>query len=342
MKTYSQHELSQSDICLCFDDILLLPQFSDLESRNEPNLSTRIGHITLQTPILSAPMDSVTRADMLVAMSNAGGLGVLTRFIGHDNETDLQIQELELAKKNGAKFMACAIGIKNPSIENSAAAILETGCDIICLDVAHGDHVKMYSAIEKVSQLKKHYKFSIMAGNVCTKDAATRFANAGVDCAKVGIGPGASCSTRRVTGSGAPQLSAILECAEACKGTSCSIIADGGLRNTGDMVKALWAGASTVMSGFMLAGSSATPDFGHEKMYRGMSSRTVHRRSDVAAEGIEMKMHYRGKTESILLEYALGLKSGYAMQGARNVEQLRKATCVRTSPLSMKESDPVA
>lgn len=339
MKSYSQNHLLEFDELLCFDDILLLPKYSTLASRTDPDISVKLGHLDLKTPILSAPMDSITKSEMLVAMSNAGGLGILTRFINTPNETSLQCSEISRAKENGAKHIGCAIGIKN-GVSESANALLDVGCDVICLDVAHGDHTKMYDAINQLQKLKNKHTFSIMSGNICTPEAAKRFYNSGVDICKVGIGPGAVCTTRRITGCGCPQLAAILSC-QSVISQKMSIVADGGLRTSGDMVKALWAGANACMVGYMLAGTSATPDIHGEKMYRGMSSRTVHQRSDVAAEGVEIKMAYGGKTDEKLVEFIQGIRSGLAMTGAKNIDSLRDAKAVRVTSQTKRESDPI-
>ena len=349
----SREDLLKSNVSLCFDDILLVPQYSELESRSTPTLKVRLGHLNLDAPIVSAPMDSITGLDMLVDMAEAGGLGILTRFIDGQNlrfmcdlyglenvvESLLHVKIITEAKlKVGNLPVGCAIGIKD-GVKEHSQAVLEAGCDVICLDVAHGDHQKMYQAIEQVAKLKDRYSFSLMAGNVCTPSAARRFEECGVDIIKVGIGPGAACTTRRVTGFGMPQLTAILKCKEAVK--KAHILSDGGLRTTGDMIKAMWAGADACMSGYMLAGTSATPDIDNNKMYRGMSSRTVHQRRDVAAEGIDMKVHYQGKTSVKLDEYKQGLQSGLAMAGALNFEELRNTKCTQVSVFTMKESEPV-
>lgn len=340
----SRQQVRNSSVSLCFDDILLVPQYSELESRTSPDISTKIGHLVLGCPIISSPMDSITREEMLLAMSNAGGLGILTRFIGDENEAKKQCAEIRSAKSRGARMVGCAIGVKSNSREH-ATQLLDQGCDLICIDVAHGDHVKMYKSVEDVARLKNAYKFTLMAGNVCTPCATKRFVLSGVDSIKVGIGPGAVCTTRRVTGFGCPQLTAILECSEVIETEfahhNISIIADGGLRSSGDMVKSLWAGAHACMIGFMLAGTSATPDFGNDKVYRGMSSRTTHRRSDVAAEGVDIRMEYHGKTESKLEEYKQGLQSGFAMAGARRLNDLRTVKALQVSYATMKESAPV-
>ncbi len=343
--TYSQQDLLEADPYLCFDDILLVPECSALNSRTDPDVSVSLSRdITLDLPIISSPMDSITRSEMLQAMSNCGGLGILSRYINVEDESARQARDIRLAKRSlGVKYVGCAIGIRN-GVRDHAMRLLDEGCDVICLDAAHGDHRKMYTSIGEVKLLREHYSFALMAGNVCTPTAAVHFAEAGVDAIKVGIGPGAACTTRRVTGFGMPQLSAVLHCKAELEEQhlDAKIIADGGLRTTGDMVKALWAGADACMVVYMLAGTSATPDIGNEKAYRGMSSRTVHQRTDVAAEGIDMTMLYNGKTEIKLEEYKQGIKSGLAMAGAENIEQMRENVwCVRASNLTMQETNPL-
>ena len=220
---------------------------------------------------------------------------------------------------------------------------MEVGCNVLCLDVAHGDHKKMYEAIDILVDLQEMYGFILMAGNVCTPEAASRFADHGIEAIKVGIGPGAACTTRIITGFGYPQLAAIQETYKSIRHNNMgvSIIADGGLRESGDMVKALWAGADACMIGYMLAGTSATPGTEGEKIYRGMSSRTASGRSDIAPEGIDIKMNYRGETQKVVEDYLKGIRSGLAMGGANNLDELRKkVTYVVVTPLSREETLP--
>jgi len=327
---------------LCFEDILLLPRYSELASRKDPDISSCLGGILkLEAPLISAAMDSITGKEMLVAMDKAGGVGILSRYInfGHEEELIAQVININWAVGQGAKNIGCAIGVRQDAYE-TASVLLDTGCNVICIDVAHGDHKKVYEALFELEKLKGRYSFVLMAGNVCTRSAAHKFADYGVNAIKVGIGPGAACTTRLVTGFGMPQLSAIQECAEEISDTNSIIIADGGLRTSGDMVKALWAGASACMIGYMLAGTSATPDTEGRKTYRGMSSRSASGRTDIAPEGIEMNMDYRGSTDDKLVEYLNGLKSGLAMGGAKNIHELRECEFVRVSPLCSHESNP--
>lgn len=327
---------------LCFDDILLLPKYSELESRTTPDISVMIGGILkLRIPIISAPMDSITGKEMVLAMDEMGGLGILSRHPGlpEDQELYRQCADLLWAKDCGAKNMGCAIGIRN-NVYDKAARILDTGCNVLCVDVAHGDHKKMYESLREINKLRGRFSFVLMAGNVCIPEAAQHFASEGVNAIKVGIGPGAVCTTRAKTGFGMPQLAAITECTHATRAYNISIIADGGLRASGDMVKALWGGASACMVGFMLAGTDKTPDIEGQKIYRGMSSRSVSGRADIAPEGIEIHIEYTGRTEDKVLEYSNGIRSGLAMGGAHNIEELRNCDYIRVSPLSIKESSP--
>lgn len=329
---------------MCFDDILLVPRYSELTSRTSPNISTKIGTLDLKIPIISAPMDSITGQEMLITMDKIGGIGILTRYIDMLDATEIarQVSEIKYAKDNGASLVGCAIGIKN-DVKNKATQLLDVGCNIICLDVAHGDHTKMYQAIEVLINLIGIYDFTIMAGNVCTIPGAQRFANNGVDIIKVGIGPGSACTTRTITGFGYPQFSAIEEISEIMKENSynVSIICDGGIRDSGDIVKALLAGADAVMVGYILAGTDSTPVIDNKRMIRGMSSRMVSNRSNIAPEGIEIEVGDCGNTESIIKEYCMGIKSGLAMGGVNNIQDLRSNVgYIQVSPLSMKETLP--
>jgi len=333
---------------LCFNDILLVPHYSRLGSRTSPSTATKIGSVNLKIPLISAAMDSITGKYMLVVMDKMGGLGILTRHINLDDraELDRQMEEIVWARDQGAKNVGCAIGIRG-DVAHKVQMLVGVGCNVICIDVAHGDHVKMYEAIDSLSRVREKYPFTLMAGNVCTPEAARKFALHGVDAIKVGIGPGAACTTRIVTGFGVPQFSAIQDTCEAVRTDPNSdvrkvaIIADGGLRTSGDMVKSLWAGADACMIGYMLAGTRATPRIGDKRMYRGMSSRAASGRPDIAPEGVEMEMEDKGRTEKVIEDYVKGIKSGLAMGGAMNFVDLREnVDYVLVSPLSIEETLP--
>lgn len=329
---------------LCYNDILLVPRYSRLDSRTVPSVATNVGTLELESPIISSPMDSITEKDMLIVMDKIGGLGILTRHINlhDDEELSTQMREVQWARNQGANNIGCAIGIKG-DVDRKAQSLLNAGCNVICIDVAHGDHEKVYEAIKVLVLLKDQYNFVIMAGNVCTPEATKKFADHGVDAIKVGIGPGAACTTRIVTGFGMPQLAAIQEAYSAINSEygDVSIIADGGLRSSGDMVKSLWAGADACMVGYMLAGTSATPRVDGKKIYRGMSSRAASGRPDIAPEGIEIEVGDKGETEEVVTDYIKGIRSGLAMGGAIDLSELREnVTHVVVSPLSMEETLP--
>ncbi len=330
----------------CFDDILLVPQYSELDSRTSPSLITNIGWMELNIPIISAPMDSITGESMLYTMDLLGGLGILSRIIGvsEDHELESQVADIRWASSDGAKNIGCAIGIKG-DVVGKAKALMDSGCNVICIDVAHGDHVMVYKAIELLVKLKDSNRFVLMVGNVCSSSAVHRMACSGVDAIKVGIGPGAACTTRTVTGFGRGQLSAIQDAYYEGLGgefDGVSIIADGGIRKSGDMVKALWAGASACMVGYILAGTSEACGVNGRRAYRGMSSHEVSKRNDIAPEGISISVPDMGETKNVIERYVKGIRSGLAMGGAENLDQLREyVTCVTVSPLAMKETLPV-
>lgn len=329
---------------LCFNDILLIPRYSELRSRNSPNISTHIGNVPLRIPIISSPMDTITGPEMLCSISECGGLGILTRYITMQYEDGInrQINEIRYAIKNGATHVGCAIGIKNNTV-NHIKSLLEIGCHVICVDVAHGDHKLVHKRIEEILSIKNHNPFTLLVGNICTPEGAIGLAKLGVDAIKVGIGSGAICTTRVISGFGIPQLSAILDVSNAINHLypNVSIIADGGLRSTGDMVKSLWAGADACMIGYMIAGTNNTPKIDNKITYRGMSSRAVSGRPDIAPEGIEIEVGDKGDTKEVLEEYIKGIRSGLAMGGATNLSELReKVKHVIVSPLSMEETLP--
>jgi IMP dehydrogenase len=217
-------------------------------------------------------MDTVTESKMAIAMAQEGGIGIIHRFLSIEKQVD------EIAKVKKQNFIVgAALGVKD-AIER-ARALIKAGVDVLVLDIAHGHNER---ALETIKLLKKKFKsIDIVGGNVATKHGVLDLIHAGADAVKIGIGPGAACTTRIVTGVGVPQLSAIIEAAEAAKKFNVPIIADGGIKNSGDMAKALAAGASTVMVGNLLAGAEESPgdhvfeDGVGYKFYRGMASRGV-------------------------------------------------------------------
>ncbi len=229
---------------LSFDDVLLVPQFSDIQSRTEEvDLRSDLGKISLSLPIISSPMDTVTEREMAVAIAGQGGVGIIHRY----NSIEEQVLQAQ-----GTNVVAgAAIGVSGDYLER-AAALLNAGVNILCVDIAHGHHVLMRHALTTLRNTFG-YDVHIMAGNVATLEAVNDLSDWGADSVRIGIGGGSICSTRIQTGHGMPTLQSIIECAATDRDVT--LIADGGIRNSGDICKALAAGADFVMLGSMLSGT---------------------------------------------------------------------------------------
>jgi IMP dehydrogenase len=468
------------DVALTYDDVLLVPQFSDIPSRRKLSTQTRLTPaITLQIPIVSANMDTVTEAEMAIAMARHGGIGIIHRFMPIEEQvaqvervkraesfvveepitlttrhtvgdarrmmeetgtggilildengrlvgivtsrdmlfeqddqrplteimsrnlitappgTTLQeaaailhrhrIEKLPLVDEQGALVglitlkdilkitefpkatkdakgrlaVGAAVGVKERELKR-VEALLEAGTDCIVVDIAHGDS---QLEIEMIRAIRRHFpQAQIIGGNVATAEATQRLIDAGADAVKVGVGPGSICITRLVAGAGVPQLSAVMECAAVARPQGIPIIADGGIRTSGDIVKALAAGASTVMIGSLLAGTDESPGLmmtrkGHRyKVSRGMASLqanivrkiregegwiTQEEIEDYVSEGVEAAVPYRGPVREVLTQLVGGLQSGMSYCGAHSVDELyEKAVFVRITPAGWKESQP--
>ncbi len=325
-----------------FDDVLLLPKRSKIFSRKDVNLRANFSrNIVLDLPIVSANMDTVTESKMAIAIAHAGGIGIIHRF----STIEKQAEEVSRVKGQGAKLLVgAALGVKD-ALER-AGAILKAGADVLVLDIAHGHNER---ALETVKKLKKNFrKIDIIGGNVATPEGVLDLIRAGADGIKIGIGPGAVCTTRIVTGVGVPQLSAIIECVKTAKKFNVPIIADGGIKNSGDISKALAAGASTVMIGSLFAGTDEAPgehiweDGIGYKLYRGMASRGILASDDGfyrAPEGKSGKVHYKGSVSGILVDLSSGLRSSMSYLGAKNLKEFHKnAEFIKVSPHTLKES----
>ena len=236
---------------LTFDDVLLIPQYSSVlpsETKISLNLTKKI---FLKVPFLSSAMDTVTESKMAIAMALAGGIGVIHRNLS------IKDQVKEITKvKNRKLIVGAAVGTSKEDLER-AKALINNGCDMIVVDTAHGHSAKVLKILTKLKKIEKN--ISLCVGNIATGEAAKRLYDSGADIIKVGIGPGSICTTRMVAGIGVPQISAILEVKQALKNKKIKIISDGGIKFSGDIAKALAAGADAIMMGSIFAGTDESP-----------------------------------------------------------------------------------
>jgi IMP dehydrogenase len=335
---------------LCFDDILLVPQPSSVASRQEVSLRMDIGRTKpgiLEFPVIAAPMDTVCESDMATAMAQAGGLGIIHRYLSITKQCFEVYQTYE---KYGYACGA-AVGATGDYLER-AEQLVASGAVLILVDTAngHSDY-----AVNAVKQLRAELgqDIHIMAGNVATSEAFFELSLAGADSIRVGIGGGSACTTRSVTGHGIPTLASVMECKEAREVAEIDgmvlarIIADGGIRTTGDMAKAFAAGADAVMLGSMLAGYEESPGevVDGKKIFRGMASAEAQNSVGRAAqaEGISTTVPFRGQVADRLREIRLGLASACSYSGVHELAHLSEcAQYVRVSAASLAETRPHA
>ena len=280
-------------------------------------------------PIISANMDTVTGAKMCIAMWNAGGLGALHRF----SSINIEVQEFETVRKADANALV-TVGVTD--WEQRTAALFGVDARYFIVDIAHGHSVLMKEAV--MGMRKKYGKnIRIIAGNVATADAVKDLKEWGADVVKLGVGGGSICKTRVVTGHGVPMFSCVLECAAEADRVGLEVIADGGIRSSGDIMKALVAGADSVMVGSLLAGTDEAPgeiirEFGkrEHKVYRGMASfeaqadRNQTEDIRVASEGVSATIPYKGPVTPIVNELEMGIKSGMSYCNAKWLHEISK------------------
>ncbi|MBT8908974.1 guanosine monophosphate reductase [Lactobacillus delbrueckii subsp. bulgaricus] len=356
---------------ITFDDVLLIPAESHVLP-NEVDLSTQLApNLKLNIPLISAGMDTVTEGRMAAAMAKMGGLGVVHKNLSIQAQAD----EVRLAKntpvtaedtyaavdKDGKLLVAAAVGVTSDTFER-AKALFEAGADAIVIDTAHGHSA---GVLRKIKEIRDHFPHNtLIAGNVATAEGTRALFEAGVDVVKVGIGPGSICTTRVVAGVGVPQLTAIYDAADVAREFGKPIIADGGIKYSGDVVKALAAGGNAVMLGSMLSGTEEAPgdvqqgsDGRLVKSYRGMGSvgamSQQHGSSDryfqggvneankLVPEGIEAVVSYKGTVSNVVYQILGGLRSGMGYCGAENIDKLiETAQFVRISTAGLRESHP--
>jgi IMP dehydrogenase len=312
--------------CLSYDDVLLVPRYSNIQSRAEIDISVDLGRgLSLPLPILASPMDTVSEEEMACAMNASGGAGIIHRY----NSVIEQVQIIDKATQLGATSIGAAVGVSGDFMQR-AQCVIQAGATFICVDIAHGHHVMMKEALGQLREAVGA-KTHIMAGNVATLEGVNDLADWGADSVRCNIGGGSICSTRIQTGHGLPGLQTIMDCAKTDR--DITIIADGGIRNSGDMVKALAAGADAVMCGSLLSGTDETPgqilkdqDGQQWKTYRGMASKEAQikwRGKYSSFEGVSARVPYRGPVGAVLADLEKGIRSGFSYSGARTLIQLQ-------------------
>jgi len=356
---------------ITFDDVLLVPGYSDF-SRSDINLSTFVSkRIKISIPLVSAPMDTVTESKLAIELAKLGGIGIVHRNLS------IEDQAIEVKKvKNKKLLVGAAIGASG-GFEDRIKALAKVGVDVVIVDSAHG---YSKSVIETVKFIKKNYKnIDVIAGNIATFDGAKVLIAAGADGLRVGMGPGAICTTRIISGMGVPQITAIKEVVRIAKKFKVPVIADGGIKYSGDIVKALAAGASTVMMGRLFAASLEAPGklitlkqnelpsrfqkmshlkkYYQFKEYRGMGSEGAMKKGAkiksedefhgknykdrvLVAEGAEGLVLVKGKVSDFVDQMVGGIRSGMYYVGAKNIEELWKAKFIQITQASLTESHP--
>lgn len=335
---------------LAYDDLLLTPSKS-LQSRKTADITSRVTKkVSLKVPILTANMDTVTESKMMSLMADIGGLGVLHR----NNTIQKELLELDNHKRhltltgNLNYPIAASVGVTSGHRER-ADELIKNGATIIVIDIAHG---YSDSVADMLKYIKDRYSdIEVIAGNVATGEAAEFLCEAGADAIKVGIGAGSVCSTRLATGCGVPMITSLQLCSEVCDSYDVPMIADGGIRYGGDILKAFWAGAESVMIGGLVSATDESPGKiktinGRKfKEYRGMASHRAREAvntnySDTAAEGVSTYKPYKGSSQEIIQELVGGLKSGMSYISAQDISMISRARAMKVTSNGLQESIP--
>ena len=339
--TFNHEQILNRGRGFTYNDVLITPNKSEMRSRRDPELSSQLTkNHKIDLPFISANMDTITEAPMATGMDELGGFGIIHRFMTIEE----QVNEVKKVKDSGAKLIGTSIGVGVETKER-AQAVVDAGANILTIDIAHGHSVQM---LETLTWLKQEYpNIDVIAGNVATPEGTLDLIEAGADAIKVGIGPGSMCTTRIITGCGVPQLTAVAMCYQVAKEKNIPIIADGGIKKSGDIVKAFAAGASTVMLGSILAGTIETPGLiqhGH-KLYRGMASRSAQDSwrggvpTGMAPEGESTKVPVKGHLSDVVNELAGGLRSGMTYINATTLDEIKeRARFMEMSPMGFSES----
>ncbi|AKG38675.1 MAG: IMP dehydrogenase [Infirmifilum sp.] len=335
-------KLKTAETALSFDDILILPRYSDV-SISEIDVSTKLApKLDLSLPLLSSPMDTVTGREMALTLGEIGGLGVLPRNLPIDEAVGI-VREASVKKIP----VAAAVG---PFDDERVGRLLDAGVSMIVIDTAHGHSKNVLEATRRYSSMGA----VVMAGNIVTGEAAEDLISAGAVSLRVGVGPGHACTTREVAGVGCPQLTAIASVADVARAYGVSVVADGGIEKPADAVKALAAGADALMLGYLFAGTDeasgalVAKEGRCFKVYRGMGSRGALASGSArygefkrVPEGVEGLVECRGSVRNVVEWIIGGIKQGMGYVGARNIRELQeKSIFVKLTPSGVRESGP--
>ena len=311
-----------------FNDVFLIPQLTDCTSRSALDTSTTIGNIALEVPVISANMDTVTGPKMAAEIRSVGGVGALHRF----NTISEAVKDYKAVTETGNDCFV-SVGVSEEDFHR-AAQLYKAGARNFIVDIAHGHSTMMRHTL---NILRNTYgsEIYIVAGNVATPEAVRDLASWGADCIKVGIGGGSCCSTRVITGHGVPMFTCLLECCQIADALGVKIIADGGIRSSGDIAKALAAGADYVMLGSLLAGTDESPGetvqttTGPAKVFRGMAStsamvdRNNRSRADMpVGEGVRTLIPTKGSIKTIVRDLKSGLQSSMSYMNAHSITEI--------------------
>lgn len=351
---------------LTFDDVLLVPAYSEVLPREVSTKASFTRNITLNIPVVSAAMDTVSEEAMAIMLARKGGISVIHKNMSIEAQAEKvrQVKEWQVdgdkipcLDSEGRLRVAAGVGI-TADVLDRVTALVEAGVDAVVLDSAHGDSQGVLEALRKIKSV--YPELDTVVGNIATAEAARHLIEAGADALKVGIGPGSICTTRIIAGVGVPQISAIYDVAKAAEGTGVPVIADGGLRYSGDVVKALAAGGDCVMIGSMFAGTDEAPGAVFEedgrkfKSYRGMGSVDAMKAGSrdryfqdgedstkkLVPEGVVARVPYKGSVADIVYQLIGGLRSGMGYCGAADIDALHSARFVRITANGLVENHP--
>lgn len=352
---------------LTFDDLLLLPGYTDFK-RRDTSLSVMLHkNIKLNLPVMSSPMDTVTELEMAEALAQIGGLGIIHRNLEINNQAKIvseikeaTVKDIDKASLDSKKrlLVGAAVGA-GEDLEKRTESLIKAGVDLIVVDSGHGNSKFIIEATKFIK--KKYPSIPVMAGNIATYDGAVNLIEAGADILRVGMGPGSICTTRVITGMGVPQITAVMETLKAALPKNIPVVADGGIRQIGDIAKALAIGAKAVMLGSLLARFEESPgekvivNNKSYKTYRGMGSVAAMKKGGaerygqsikteekkLIAEGVEGLVEYKGSVYDYLYQIDGSLRSSLYYLGSRNLEEFaKKAKFIKISNAGLRESHP--